>query len=306
VLRGEGRSGLWASRTAVAALVALLAMLGIVRPYGAAMACRSGEVAAADGESGLDDFRRAVRLAPHDEFCQLKVSDAAHAAARTAPAQERPALFEEARRAADEAVRLAPGSAAARASLAGVLTEMAAAGLASPDEALAEFDRAIAADPNNTTLLAEAGQSAVLLSRLGPAHDYFRRGLAVEPASGRLWAGLGTLALTVRDFDDAVTLLQRADAAEWHGDFPARLEARQSGALALLATGNLHQAEWSAAVVLRERPGSLKPHLIRARALELLNRRDEALAEYRAALALAPDDVPARNGVRRLEAPRPR
>jgi O-antigen ligase/Tfp pilus assembly protein PilF len=296
---------LWAGRAGIVALTALLAVLWVVRPYGAAMACRSGEVVVADGESGVTQFRRAARLAPHDEFYRVKLSEALRAVARSAAPPQRAPFLAEARRAAEEAVRLAPASAADRACLAGVLAELAALGLASADEALAEFDRAIAADPNNTCLLAEAGQAALLLGRTQAADDYFKRGTRVERHSGRLYLGLGCVALAWRHYDEAEALLAYADVGEWHGDFPARLDSCQSLALAHLACGDLADAERCAACVIQRRPDRPQPRLIRARALELLGRRDEALAEYRTARALAPDDVAARNGVRRLDAARP-
>jgi tetratricopeptide (TPR) repeat protein len=292
---------LWAARAAVAALVALLAVKGIAEPYRAALACRAGEVALAAGEPALADFQRAVELAPHQEVYRVKLSAAAQAASRRAAAPaERACLLLLARQAAEKALRLAP-DATGHANLGTLLAEMAPQRLASADEALAELDRAVAADPNNAWVLAEAGQSALLLGRPARARDYFTRGLAIEPEGARLHAGLGTVALAARQFDQAAGLLERADKADWHGDYQAQLDAAQSAALANLGAGHLPFAEWLAARVLRDRPERPEPRLIHARVLEVLGRPAAALAEYRQVLAVAPQNVPARNGVRRLE-----
>jgi O-antigen ligase/tetratricopeptide (TPR) repeat protein len=300
--RPRPSGALWAARAAVVALTGLLAVKGVAEPYAADLACRAGEVALAAGEPRLDDFLRAVELAPHQEFYRLKLSAAAQAAAREATSPEDGArLLRLARGAAEEALRLAP-SALGHANLGGVLTDMVPPGLASADEALAEFDRAIAADPNNACFLADAGQSALRLGRPGRAHDYFARGIAVEPDGARPRAGLGIVALAQRQFGEAAALLERAEGAEWHGDHQAHLDACQSEALADLGAGRLRSAELVAAMVVSQRPARLEPRLTYARVLEVLGRTGEALAEYRQALAIAPDNVPARNGVRRLEA----
>jgi O-antigen ligase/tetratricopeptide (TPR) repeat protein len=303
--RAPAGAAIWAARAAVVALVVVAALKWVAEPYAAAVACRSGEMALAAGEPALADFREAVALAPHDEFYRVKLSAAARAAAAsTADPHDHADLLSLARAAAEEGVRLAPASVPDQANEAGVLVEMARQGMASADEALAAFDEAVALDPINATLLAEAGESALLLGRPNAARDYFERGLAAEPGSGRLCAGLGRCALAHRQFEEAAALLDRADAAEWHGEGNAHATALQAAATAHLGAGHLAAAEAYAAKAVQGAPESTMARLLHARALEVLGRRAEALAEYRRALDFSPADTAAQNGLRRLETAR--
>jgi len=294
---------LWGARAAVLAVTVLLAVKCVVEPYQAALACRAGDVALASGESAVDDYQQAVALAPHQEVGWMKLAGAAQLAARNAATpEERRGLFGLARRATDEVLRLEPSNACGHANRGALLTEMAAQGLADPDEALAEFDRATAADPNNAWILATAGQSALMLGRSANARDYFTRGLVIDPDCARLRAGLGALALAAKHFGEARGLLEEAYAADWHGDQEAWINGLQGLALAHLATGDLGHCEELTRSMVSQWPDRTEPHLIHARALEMLGLPDKALAEYRRALVLAPQNVPARNGVGRLEA----
>jgi O-antigen ligase/tetratricopeptide (TPR) repeat protein len=291
-----------AVRAVVVAVVLLLVMKWVVEPYRAALACRAGDEALAAGDSAVEDCQRAAALAPHQEVYWVKLAAAAQADARRAGSpEERGRLLGVARRAADEALRLAPSSAVDHVNLGGLLAEMAAHGPADADEAVAELDQAAAADPNNAYLLANAGQSALLAGRPDSAERYFTRGLASDPNYARLIAGLGRVALARRRFPEAVTLLERAEAAEWHAESEAEYDNLQSLAFAYLGIGYIDPSANLARVVVAKRPDRPEPRLLLARACELLGRTAEALAEYRRALALAPDDKAARNGVRRLE-----
>jgi O-antigen ligase/tetratricopeptide (TPR) repeat protein len=320
-------AALWAARVAVVVLAGWLAVRWVAEPHAASLACRAAALAQDDGEPCLDHFERAVELAPHQVIYWVKLSAAAQAAARAAGTpEERNRLLQQARGAAEAETRLEPASAQGNANLGSVLTELAAQGQFPADEALAAYDRAVTADPNNSYFLAAAGQAALLLGRPDRARDAFTRALALDPDYARPRAGLGLLALEARRFDEAADLLEAAAEGDWHNDDQVRVDAYQALAVAYLGSGLVgdparafiarHQgsalaqcgakpvqaAERCAALVIRERPQRPEPRLIRARVLELLGRPAEALAEYRKVLTLAPQNGPARNDVRRLEA----
>jgi predicted O-linked N-acetylglucosamine transferase (SPINDLY family) len=109
---------------------------------------------------------------------------------------------------------------------------------------------------------------------------------------------LGLVAHQAKDHDAAVALLRRAIGAR-----PGFLAAQINLATALRAAGRLDEALASidAALALAERAGS---HVIRANILVDLDRGEEALASFAAAIALEPGDADAwfnrANGLVRL------
>jgi O-antigen ligase/Tfp pilus assembly protein PilF len=293
---------LWGVRAAIVAVTIFVAVQVVVEPFQASLACRAGDLTLTAGESAVDDYQQAAALAPHQVVCWMKLAGASQAAARSAatPA-ERVRLFHLGRQATEEAVRLEPTSASAHLNHGTLLAEMATQGLADTDEALAELDRATAADPNNAWLLATAGQSALMLRRMAKAEDYFTRGLAIDPDYARLRAGFGAVALVEQHYGEARKWLEEAYAADWHGDQEAWFNGVQGLALAYLATGDLAHCEELATSAVSIWPDRPEPRLILARVLEVRGRAAPALAEYRQALALAPQNAAASNGVRRLE-----
>ena len=117
-----------------------------------------------------------------------------------------------------------------------------------------EFAVAVAAEPLNTVYLSNHGNALRAIRRVAEAEQAYRRALQVDPTHIDAANGLGAL------------LVETDRAAEGLPLFDA---------------------------VLRERPGSPEARLNRAIALELLGRRDDAVAAYLEILnsASGPGDV---------------
>lgn len=83
---------------------------------------------------------------------------------------------------------------------------------ARPDDknAVAEAEKKLAADPKNVELLIALGRAQVGVLRLRDAIATFGRGIALEPDNARLYRLRGHRYISSRQFDRAVTDLERA------------------------------------------------------------------------------------------------
>jgi tetratricopeptide (TPR) repeat protein len=285
---------------ALAAAGALAA--AVVEPFQAAVACRDGDRRLGDDpDEALACYERAVALDAADVRAWLKLSGAAQASARRAPtAAARGDRFARALAALDRAAALAPPDPYVPANRGRLLGEMACDHLAHPDESAAAWDAALAADPANAAFLAEAARSALAVGRLDRMRLLVERGQALYP-NFALWRfHLGAAAYAEGRLPEAADALAVAVAGEWYGD--ADGAAHASAMLATIHIGQTHYAEALnlAAHAHELAPDWPTPWLLRARALEHLQRHAEAQAAYRRVLALAPDNAEARAACRRL------
>jgi len=253
--------------------------------------------------AALEPLRRAVWLDPFVELYWVKLGAAAHAQARRElDAEARQRALGEARTAYERARRLAPANSYDHANVARVTADLAAEGLAPPAEAFADFDRAIALDPNNAYFYIDAAGAATSLGDAGHARDYAARGAALYPRFGVVRAQLAYVALMERRPADAVEPLRQALAAEWHGATEAQALAASNLAAAYLQLGRPADAEPIARFALDRMPALADARFNLGRALEGLGRRPDAIAEYRRVLAERPDYAPARDALRALGA----
>ncbi len=139
----------------------------VVRPLEADVARGDGDrLASAAPADALASYERAAAIDPDDDRGWTRLSAAAQLAARqaTTPEEQR-RLFHEARDALDRALALVPIAPYHHASLGRFLGETAASGLGPADDALAEWDAALADDPLNAAFLAEAARTALAVGR---------------------------------------------------------------------------------------------------------------------------------------------
>jgi len=171
-------------------------------------------------------YRAAARRWATDPIVLHDFAVAAREAAALAPAGAK-ALREEAARAEQAAITLAPSSAMAHNGL-GLL----AADAERPREAVAEFQRATEIDPNNASYWANLGNARRALGDRGGAEQAYRRALDVDAREADAANGLGVLLVEAQKPAEAVAWFERATAAS-----PEFVEARLNLGIALQQSG---------------------------------------------------------------------
>jgi O-antigen ligase len=156
------QAAVWAAAVAAAAV-------GVHRPYRAACACHRGDCLQAEApRQALPHYERAVALAPEQDVYWFKLAAGAQVAAQAAPTgPEREGLLRRALRALERAAALVPANPAHHANLGRLLSQLAGAGLAPAGRVLPAFEAALALDPNNPCVLADAAQNGARPPPLG-------------------------------------------------------------------------------------------------------------------------------------------
>ncbi len=284
----------------VATAAALYAL--VVRPLQAEVARGAGDrVVSANPAEALASYERAARLDPDDDHGWTQLSAAAQLASRKASgSDERRRLLEQARAALRRAVALAPAAPYHHADLGRLLGEMAAYGLASGDEAIAEWDMALSADPLHAAFLAEAGRTALAVGRRDRARRWIARGLELYPQFGFFYYQEGACDLADGRLDEAAAALDRALHCDWHGGEDDFTRALATFAAVQLGRLQFEQGRQLAAEASRRDPGWPTAYRLQARALRAMGLGDEAREQYRRLLALDPSDAEALAAVRGL------
>ena len=117
------------------------------------------------------------------------------------------------------------------------------------DEALANYDKALAAKPNSADCLTGRGFALRALKRFAPAAESFERALALDPGNADAWLGRATVLMELRRFAEAAASFDK---------------------------------------VLAARPDFAEAYYGRGRVLQALRRYDDALADFDTALAMQP------------------
>jgi tetratricopeptide (TPR) repeat protein len=156
------------------------------------------------------------------------------------------------------------------------------------DEAVVNYDRALALQPKHAEALSNRGNTLKALKRFDEALDSFDRALAVQPDYPIALSNRGAVLFEMGQYEEALATYDRS------------LAIRPDQAVALYNRGGvLHSldrfdeaaASYDRAIALS--PGLAEAHANRGNTLNALNRYDDALASFDRALALRPDLVEA-------------
>jgi tetratricopeptide (TPR) repeat protein len=163
------------------------------------------------------------------------------------------------------------------------------------DEAIAEYQQALAIDPDSFRAHENLGGALAAQGRLSEAMEHFRRALEIEPRSAKAHCGLGQVLFLQKRIDEAVAEFFRA----------IELDPRSAVAHNNLGGAFAEQGEIDAAIAHFEEavafdPRYLQAHLNLARALATRGRIDEAIAHYRRALEIDRNNPVARQSLDRL------
>ena len=289
---------------ALATLAALYAF--VIRPVLAGVACAAGDrIVAAEPGKALGCYEYAVSLDPDDDRAWTKSSAAAQLAARQAaePAEQH-RLLERARTALERAAALVPAAPYHHANLGRLLGEMAADGLAGGDEAVAQWDVALAADPINAAFLAEGARTALAVGARDRARQWTARGLTLYPNYGLLHSEQGACDFADGRLEEAAAALDRAVHADWRDDREGLTHALATWAAVDIARRKFEQAGQLAEWACSREPAWGTATLLKARAFQALGRRDEARAAYQRLLTLDPENAEARAALASSDSPK--
>jgi tetratricopeptide (TPR) repeat protein len=264
----------WVGQTDVRGALADLDLAVAAEPRNPATYARRGDClrALGDEERALANYRRAVGLDP-------KLFDVHHVMAMTLTALGQ---HQEALAAHDAAIRLAPRYLdfyLARAATHEQLDDLEAA--------IRDYDRVLELDPERVEV---RSHRAICRAKRGDLDRAMEEMTALvdpdEPDAGEALAVLGGLHVTLRQWDKAIELLDRAVALA-----PDSVAARGQRARALVETGRHEEAlaDYDRAIALG--PDDADHHAGRAKALALLTRLPEAVEAASRAIAIKPDHI---------------
>jgi O-antigen ligase/tetratricopeptide (TPR) repeat protein len=190
----------------------------VIQPLRASFACRDGDrLLGTDLEGAIDAYARAIAICPEDDFYHARLGAAVRDnVARARTLEERQRLVERGRQAFGRAAALVPSNAYYHLGLGRLWMEMCRIHQARPDQALDEYDRALALDENNAIYYADAANAALVLEDLRRAHAYAEQGCQRYPHFGMLRAELGYVAYMDRRYDEAVALIAAALRENWY------------------------------------------------------------------------------------------
>ena len=211
------------------AAVAVLTKLAAANPDAAVFQTTYARALLESGQKAraLDVYRQAAKRWPTDPLLLHDLAVAARdAAGRTGGAAAR-ALLDEAVRADQAALVVAPRNAMAHNGL-GLL----AIDRGRPQDAVKEFEQATTIDPNNAAYWANLGNAKRAMQERAGAEQAYRRALEVDARAADAVNGLGVLLVETKRPAEAVPLFERALAAA-----PDFLEARLNLGIALQQSG---------------------------------------------------------------------
>ena len=216
------------------AAVAVLTKLAAANPDAAVFQTTYARALLESGQKAraLDVYRQAAKRWPTDPLLLHDLAVAARDAAGRADGPAARVLLDEAGRANQAALVVAPRNAMAHNGL-GLL----AIDRGRPQDAVKEFEQATTIDPNNAGYWANLGNARRALQDPGGAEQAYRRAVEVDARTPDALNGLGVLLVETKRPAEAVPLFERALAAAQ--DFQ---EARLNLGIALQESGQLARA----------------------------------------------------------------
>lgn len=152
------------------------------------------------------------------------------------------------------------------------------------DEAESAYLKALAIDPNSVVALTGVGEVYLLLERPELAEERFRQAIGLHPGDGSAYNSLGYFLYRSGRY---------AEAAQQY-EYVVALDENNAGGWTNLGSANLMAGDFAAAIPAFQRAGEIAPGALAHSNLGLLyyylGRLDEAIAEHRRAVELAPSD----------------
>jgi predicted O-linked N-acetylglucosamine transferase (SPINDLY family) len=163
------------------------------------------------------------------------------------------------------------------------------------DEALANYDRALAARPEFFEALFNRANTLLELKYSEEALKSYERAVRLRPDNPSGWNNRGTALRNLMRLDEALASFSRAAAIS-----PGHVNALINVAIVLWDQGRLEEALTACGHALERGPRSAEAFYVKANILRDLKRLDEALAHYEQALAANPAHTHALNGIAQM------
>jgi tetratricopeptide (TPR) repeat protein len=180
----------------------------------------------------LEVYRTAVRRWPTDATLLHDLAVAAREAAQSAQGPSARALRDEAAKAEQASIALAPAAATAHNGLGLIAIDEGRV-----QEAATEFERASALDPNNASYFANLGNARRAAGDRSGAEQAYRRALDVDAGTADAANGLGVLLVEAHRAAEAIPYFERALESA-----PDLVEARLNLGIALQESGQTKRA----------------------------------------------------------------
>jgi len=246
---------------------------------------------AGDWDTAIAVYRRAIALAPNEDYYYLFLGRAylEKAKATTEPDQ-RAVLFEESRKALERARELNPLNTDHSANLArlyrtwGEMSSDPAERAEKLSRALEYYRRATTLSPHNAMLLNEWGSLYQAMGDHEKALEKYRQSLSLDQEYDQTYLLLGDLHFNRKEYDQAAEAYRRALELN-----PRLVKAHSVLGYIYARQGKLEEAVEENLKVLELAPNDYASHKNLALLYRDLGRLDEALAEARIALELAPE-----------------
>ncbi|MEN6556635.1 MAG: tetratricopeptide repeat protein, partial [Thermoguttaceae bacterium] len=160
------------------------------------------------------------------------------------------------------------------------------------DEAIAQYQKALAISPRLTMALGNFGAALADRGQLNEAANQYEKALQADPHYGEAYVGLGNVAADRGRWDEAVSLYRKALALK-----PELPEAHVNLGAALAERGKWDEATAEYHKALKISPGYVDAHYNLANAMAAQHQLNQAIDEYQKALALKPNLADARNNL---------
>ena len=229
---------------------------------------------------GLELLRAGLRTAAEPHLRRAVVADPARSEARAllGALHAGAGRAREARMELREAVRLRPDDLSSTALLARLELEAG-----NPEEAGRLLDSALARSPSDADLLSLAGAAALVSGDPQGATAHLERAVVLDPELVEAWSNLGVARR--RDDNPAGALQAYRRALEIE---PENIDARYNLGALLLVAGDAATAQQLFVSLVREDPADGESVLQLVRALQELDRREEAREQLRRLIDLSP------------------
>jgi tetratricopeptide (TPR) repeat protein len=201
-----------------------LVVAWVLEPLRASLACRRGDHwLSTDLGRAVTEYQGALAHAPEDDFYWAHLGAVIRANLdRAASRDERRWLVELGRDTYARAAALVPVNAFYHVGLGRSQMELARLHLARPEQALAEYDRALRLDENNAMFYADAANSALVLEQLERADQYATHGCTRYPNFGLLHAHRGYVAYLRGHLAEAIRIVAESLQKEWYREESSR------------------------------------------------------------------------------------
>ncbi len=246
---------------------------------------------AGDWDTAIAVYRRAIELAPNEDYYYLFLGRAyLEKAKATSEPEQRAVLFEESRKALERARELNPLNTDHSANLArlyrtwGEMSTDPAERAEKLSRALEYYRRATTLSPHNALLLNEWGSLYQAMGDHEKALEKYRRSLSLDPEYDQTYLLLGDLHLNRKEYEQAAEAYRRALELN-----PRLVKAHSVLGYIYARQGKLQEAVEENLKVLELAPNDYASHKNLALLYRDLGRLEEALAEAKIALELAPE-----------------